>query len=150
MVSSNELRRRGLSRSAAGGGLTKVTGSFTPESNTQHFEVTGLAGAPKVVICMIHDPETNAYDGTIKTLGFVHAFGATAVMVTNNGGTGRNLNSGATNENWLTEPTPQADGTVASTAYTVIVTETGFSAKSMANNNYTFKAGYTYDWVAYI
>ena len=134
--------------SNSGGGLTKHTGSFTPLSSTRSFSVTNLPEPAMIVLVMIHEPSTNAFDGTRKCEGGIYADGASVIYQTNSGGTAKGFDSGVSTEDWLNGRTVYSDDTEAPTA-SIISLKHGFSIRAINNANYYFRDGYTYDWVCY-
>lgn len=131
-----------------GGNFVKHTGSFTPSSNILHFEVTGLGAPAMIVICVIHDWDTNALNNVSKHIGNLYADGASTIITTN--GSGNSLAPRATNamvSSWLNGRVVYDDGTIAAASGSALATKTGFTLPAWTGFN--FKVGYTYDWICW-
>ena len=131
----------------SGGGsenFVEHTGSITPVSDLQHFEITNLGDPAMIVQIAIR---SGATDGVTKYVKSIYANGVSVYYRTNAAGASVTHGGGTIDADWLVGRTIENDDTVVA-AGTISATTTGFSVAA-PNGTYCFRAGYTYDWICW-
>lgn len=128
---------------AGAGGMSMVSGTFTPAEDTDECRITGLGGSPSAFVVAPACTNEEALNGVSKNLGAIWFRGVWIMLRTNLGGTDVvmdkwsifNLESFEIRE----DDCATSDGVAA--------LKTGLYVR---RNSYFFRAGLTYRWAAII